>query len=62
MFGGKILLTNATKTNEHSNVTIFVHGLMHMLIGTASGIIINSIQILISHFDGITHFKHSSHL
>ena len=30
----KILLTNVTKTNEHSNVATFVHALIH----TESGI------------------------
>ena len=28
----KILLTNVTKTNEHSNFTRFVHALMHMCV------------------------------
>ena len=27
----KILLTNVTKTNEHSNVATFVHALIHSL-------------------------------
>ena len=32
MFGGKILLTNVTKTNEHSNVTRFVHALIYTVV------------------------------
>ena len=28
MFGNKYLLTNVTKTNEHSNVATFVHALV----------------------------------